>query len=251
VQPDRDEQGTDPGAQPGGHHRGGGADEVAVHLGGAFAGLAGLVGRGRSRRHPEHGEPRGDHGEDGRGGQQRDGQPEALGERAGDRGTGDAADAGAGHGAAQGGRASGHGGGQPAQPGGPHHAVARPEGEPGGEQGGEAAGQGLRRGRRRHQQTRGQRDAPGAEPVGQGPGRHGHDQGREPGRAEHHALLEPGQAEPAGVHRHDRHQSELSGRAHQDEGTDQQAEQPASRTGPGGLQHGVLLRSVVAQASLV
>ena len=102
------------------------------------------------------------------------------------------ADAGRGHGAAQGGRPAGHGAGQPAQAGGPHHAVAGPERQPGREQGGKVAGQGLARGRQGHQQTRGQGDAPGAEPVGQGPGRHGHDQGGEPGRAEHHPLLESG-----------------------------------------------------------
>jgi hypothetical protein len=241
VQPGRDEQGADPGAEPGGHHRGTGPDEVTVRRGGAFAARMCLVGRGRSGRHPEHRQPGGDHGEDGRGDQQRDGQPQALGECAGDRRPGDAADAGAGHGAAQGRRAAGHRAGQPAQARGPHHAVAGPEGQPGREQDREVAGQRLRRASRRHQQARGQRDTPGAEPVGQGPGRHGHDQGGEPGRAEHHALLEPGQAEPVGVHGHDRHQGELGGRAHQDQGADQQAEQPALRGGPGGLQHDVLL----------
>jgi hypothetical protein len=201
------------------------------------------AGRDRAWYHPERREPGGDHSEARRGDQQGDGQPEVLGERAGDGGSGHPADAGAGHRSAQG-RRPARRVGEPAQPGGPHRAVAGPEGEPSGEQGREAAGDGLREDRGGHQQASGQGDPPGAEPVGQRAGGHRHSQRGEPGRAEHHPLLESGQAELAGVDGHDRDERELSGRAGQDQPVDQRAEQPRSCSGPDGLRHGALLTGV-------
>jgi hypothetical protein len=125
---------------------------LSVPGGGPQASEGRAADRGRGGRHPEPAERDGDHGESRGAGQQGDGQPEVLGERAGGGGSGDAADAGAGHGPAQGRRPSGDVG-EPAQPGGPHHGVAGPEREPGGEQDREAAGQRLGEGRGRHQQA--------------------------------------------------------------------------------------------------